>query len=666
MVSIQHTTFISPSTDLTAQSWLEMLAHTFSPAQLAVLQRACALAEPHYAGKFELTGTPLMQHALGTASILVAMHMDHETLAASILYAIPVYLPDWQEVLSAQFGASIAMLVEGISRMEQIQRLSELSVRATQDAAAHAQQIEALRKMLLAMVQDIRVVLIKLAERTQALRSLASSSAELQQRVAQTTRNIFAPLANRLGVWQMKWELEDLSVRYLEPSLYKKIAKLLDERRVDREQYIADFIARLHLALQHAGIAAEVTGRPKHIYSIINKMQRKQLDFNELYDVRAVRILVKDVQACYTALSIVHELWPAIQSEFDDYIARPKSNDYQSLHTAVIGPRGLAVEVQIRTHEMHQHSELGVAAHWRYKEGKQSEAGFDEKIAWLRQILEWQEDIAERVNSLAKFNHELFHDRVYVLTPQGKIIDLPKGATPVDFAYSLHTDLGHRTRGAKVDGSIVSLNYKLQNGQRVEILTTKIGAPSRDWINPNLGFLQSSRARAKVRNWFNNLSLDDSIAQGRAQLDKELQRLGVSAVNQEKLAQRLHFNKLDELLAALGRGLITPRRVALAIQQELPQKIIEAAKPKISKAPDEKLAANGIVVGGIGNLTTQLAKCCNPVAPQAIVGYITRDRGITIHRDDCPFMLRMLEARQERKLSAQWSTQLLSKTKPSI
>jgi len=413
-------------------------------------------------------------------------------------------------------------------------------------------------------------------------------------------------------------------------------------------------VTRLKQALSQAGIPAEVTGRPKHIYSIINKMKRKQVDFSELYDVRAVRILVDDIKGCYTALGLVHDLWPPIDGEFDDYIAHPKTNNYRSLHTAVIGPRGLALEVQIRTHEMHQHSELGVAAHWRYKEGGKSDTGFDEKIAWLRQILEWKEDLAGKGDMQEQFKNELFHDQVYVLTPQGKVIDLPKGATPVDFAYTLHTDLGHRTRGAKVDGSIVPLNYKLQNGQRVEILTIKQGAPSRDWINPSLGFLQSPRARAKVRAWFKDQNFDESVAQGRTQLDRKLHRLGVTSINQEKLAQRLHFNKLEDLLAAIGRNEITQRRIAVAIQEELPTKVIETAKSKVFRPATQLASTADITVGGVNNLMTRIAKCCNPALGDAIVGYVTRDRGITIHRKDCAFMLHLTESRRNRKLTAQW------------
>jgi GTP pyrophosphokinase len=670
------------------QAWLDNLAGLFAPAEVYAIRRAYDLAEPLYAGRTELTGTPLMRHALGAAAILASMHMDYETISAAILHAVPEYLDDWAEKIEEASGTNVKMLVEGISRMEQIQQSSEMRRPKERERKKgdDIEQIESLRKMLLAMVQDIRVVLIKLAERTQTMRNLSGATTEQQKQIALETRSIFAPLANRLGVWQLKWELEDLSVRYLEPELYKKVARLLDERRVDREQYIAKVLSQLKQTLSRAGISAEVTGRPKHIYSIINKMKHKHLDFSELYDVRAVRILVggmtrhreapeaamppssstrnqllrnneaeaEDIKGCYTALGLVHELWPPIESEFDDYIAHPKSNNYRSLHTAVIGPHNLPLEVQIRTREMHQHSELGVAAHWRYKEGAKSDARFDEKIAWLRQILEWKEDLAGKGDLQEQFRNELFHDQVYVFTPQGKVIALPRDATPVEFAYSLHTDLGHRTRGAKVDGNIVPLNYKLQNGQRVEILTVKQGGPSRDWINPSLRFLQSPRIRAKVRAWFKSQNLDENIAQGRTQLDRELHRLGVTSINQEKLAQRLHFNKLEGFLAAIGRNEITQRRMAVAIQEELPARVIETAKPNIVRPATQRTSKADITVGGVNNLMTRIAKCCNPVPPDEIVGYITRDRGITIHRKDCAFMLHLSESRLDRMLTAQW------------
>lgn len=636
--------------------WIESSAMRFSPVEVELIRRACDLATPLYSGHAELTGAPLLQHALGAATILIDMNMDVETIAATILHAVPEYLVDWRVTLESHFGANIASLVEGISRMEQIQEFSEIEGLhdPNRKSGDHAQQIESLRKMLLAMVQDIRVVLIKLAERTQTLRRLSGASTDLQKQIAQESRGIFAPLANRLGVWQIKWELEDLSLRYLEPELYKQVAKMLDERRVDREQYIIDVVTQLKYELSQAGIKGDVSGRPKHIYSIIKKMKSKHLDFSELYDVRAVRILVDNIEDCYAALGLIHNLWQPIPGEFDDYIARPKSNNYRSLHTAVSGPRNLALEVQIRTLEMHQHSELGVAAHWRYKEGGKSDTKFDEKIAWLRQILAWKDEVSDNGDLLEQFKSELFHDKVYVLTPQGKVIDLPKDATPIDFAYTLHTDLGHRTRGAKVNGSIVPLNTKLQNGQRVEILTSKHGSPSRDWLNTTLGFLQSPSARAKVRHWFKYQHFEENVAQGRTKLDRELHRAGVGAINQEKIAQKLHFQKLEDFLAAIGRGDVSEHQIALAIQEETAPKPEETSRPAASKRPTILQSQTGVVVEGVGNLQTSTAKCCKPMPPDTIVGYLTRDHGVTIHRRTCSFIARLPENRFNRVLSAQW------------
>ena len=664
MVSVTHKfTSTSNPEKFDLPAWIASLSKSFSSEEIAVISRACEFVEPLYAGRTEISGMPLLQHALGTAAILAGMNMDHEALVAAILHAVPEHLDSWMEKVAAAFGATIVILVQGMSRMEQIQDFSDTYGlhTPTKNKEDHAQQIESLRKMLLAMVEDIRIVLIKLAERTQAMRSLSGASTDNQKIIAREARGIFAPLANRLGVWQVKWELEDLALRYLEPELYKQVAKLLDERRLDREQYIADVLTQLKNELSLAGIKAEVTGRSKHINSIVNKMKRKQVEFGELYDVRAVRILVEDVKDCYTALGLVHNLWQPIPSEFDDYIAHPKSNDYRSLHTAVIGPRNLALEVQIRSHEMHQHSELGVAAHWRYKEvgqkgGSKPDTKFDEKIAWLRQILEWKEDVSDSGDMVEQFKSELFEDQVYVLTPQGKVIDLPKGSTPVDFAYTLHTDLGHRTRGAKVDGSIVPLNYKLQNGQRVEILAAKQGTPSRDWLNPALDYLHSPRARAKVRHWFKHQHYDENVSQGRTQLEREMNRLGVTSLNQEKIAQRLNFHKLEDLLAAIGRGDMTPHQIGVAIQQEMPTKVEAYIKPLLTKPATASVSTNGILVEGVGNLLTKLAKCCKPAPPDAIVAYVTRDRGVTIHRKDCSAMLRMPEQRRERVLAAGWGS----------
>ena len=599
MVSVQHPfPPLVGADNADIQTWLNALAGVFAPAEVGLIRQACEFAAPLYHGKSDLTGTPLLQHALGSASILLNLNLDHETIAAAILHAVPDWLDDWKRVLTERFGHNVAMLVDGIAKMEHVRQFSEM--RGSDNKEEAALQAESLRKMLLAMVEDIRVVLIKLAERTQTLRNLPRADAAQQQQIARETQSLFAPLANRLGIWQIKWELEDLSMRYLEPALYKQIAQHLDERRIDRERYIADLIAQLEQALTRAGIQGEVSGRPKHIYSIINKMKRKQLDFDQLYDVRAVRVLVENIEQCYAALSIVHELWLPIQKEFDDYIARPKPNGYRSLHTAVLGPRRLPVEVQIRTRQMHHDSELGVAAHWRYKENRQAESALDQKVAWLRQVLAWKAELADNGELQQPLRDEMQQDRVYVLTPQGKVIDLPQGATPVDFAYVLHTDLGHRTRGAKVDGNIVPLKHTLQTGQRVEILTVKQGGPSRDWINPQLGYLQSARARAKVRHWFAEQNQDDSIAQGRALLERELHRIGVNDINQEKLAQKLRYNKPDDLLAALGRGDITPRRVSLAITPEAPA-------PRKIPAGQQPTHAPRILIDGVNNLTLYLS-----------------------------------------------------------
>ncbi len=657
MVSVLNpNSILLASNDSDVSLWIESLEKRFSPTDIQLIRHACDLAAPLYAGNAEVTGTPLLQHALGAATILIDMNMDVETIAATILHAVPERLVDWHTTLEARFGNNIVGLVEGISRMEKIQAFSEIEGLHDSDIknADHAQQVESLRKMLLAMVQDIRVVLIKLAERTQTLRCLSGASPSQQKRIAQESKGIFAPLANRLGVWQIKWELEDLSLRYLEPQLYKDVAKMLDERRVDREQYIIDIVNHLKDELNHAEIKGEVTGRPKHIYSIIKKMESKCLDFSELYDVRAVRILVDDIKDCYTALGLIHNLWQPIPGEFDDYIARPKSNNYRSLHTAVSGPRGLALEVQIRTVEMHQHSELGVAAHWRYKEGGKSDAKFDEKVAWLRQILAWKDEVADSGDLLEQFKSELFQDKVYVLTPQGKVIDLPTGATPIDFAYTLHTDLGHRTRGAKVDGSIVPLNTKLQNGQRVEILTSKLGSPSRDWLNATLGFLQSPGARAKVRHWFKYQHFEGNVTQGRAKLDRKLHRAGVGAINLEKIAQKLQFQKLEDFLAAIGRGDISEHQIALTIQDEVAPKQEQVAKPLAPRRPSIIKPQTEVVIEGIGNLQTSTAKCCKPMPQDAIVGYLTRDHGVTIHRKACTFIARLPEERRDRVLNAQW------------
>ena len=581
------------------------------------------------------------QHALGTALQVVDLHLDAQSVAAALLLGLPLD----EHTLAPM---DVIKLAQGVAKMDSVAQL----------IAGHTEannQVENLRQMLLAMVEDVRVVLIKLAERAHALRLVtpcAEDSARWQ--VAQEVRELFAPLANRLGVWQIKWEMEDLSFRILEPEHYKQIATSLDEKRLDRERYIADVLVILRQELAAAGIAAEVTGRPKHIVSIINKMKRKNLAFEQLYDIRAVRILVPELKDCYTALGIVHHLWQPISGEFDDYIAHPKSNDYRSLHTGMIGPENKAMEVQIRTFDMHNYAELGVAAHWRYKEGAVKATGSEDKIAWLRQILLWKDDLADGQALADLFRNELFQDRIYVLTPQGRVVDLAAGASPVDFAYHLHTDLGHRCRGAKVDGAIVPLNTPLKNGQRVEILSAKQGTPSRDWLNPALGYLVTPRARAKVRHWFRYQYFAENIAQGRDMLERELRRLGAVDVNTDKIAQKLNEPKGDEFFAAIGRGDISIKQLSDAIMSQLaPAPLVPAVKRTLVSKSSNKVDA--VLIGGVDGLPVTLARCCEPVPPVAIIGYATQGRGVTVHRASCSNMLRVQGERKARLLAASWA-----------
>jgi GTP pyrophosphokinase len=572
-------------------------------------------------------------------------------LIAGVLHHVPHHLDVYRDKLHTAFGAVVAHLVEGVSRMNRIGILGK-------ENAAHATeqggQVEALRKMLLAMAEDIRVVIISLADRLQTIRYVATNDIPGRPMIAHETLDIFAPLASRLGLWQIKWELEDLSFRVLEPERYKKIARLLEDTRINRERYIALVVEKLRHELQQAGISAEVTGRPKHIYSIHKKMKRKEVDFGEIHDARAVRILVNDVKDCYAALGVVHNLWIPVPKEFDDYIAKPKGNDYRSLHTAVTGPEDKVVEVQIRTHEMHRHSEMGVAAHWRYKEGAKRDAPYEEKIAWLRQILEWKNDVDDAGELAEHFKTALFQDTIYVLTPKGKIIALPQGATPVDLAYQLHTDLGHRCRGAKVDGVMVPLDYRLQNAQRVEIIAAKHGGPSRDWLNPSLEYLGSQRARQKVRQWFNSRERD-LVAQGRAIAEKELQRHGMMALALDKLAARFKFTKIEAFFAALARGEINSRQLEEALRTE-PETVASTVEvPKLARSAHQP--SGGVLIVGVDKLLTLLAKCCKPVPPDPIVGFVTRGRGITIHRRECASLARLAEKSGDRLVAAQWNAE---------
>ncbi|MFQ5471005.1 MAG: GTP diphosphokinase, partial [Gammaproteobacteria bacterium] len=500
-----------------------------------------------------------------------------------------------------------------------------------------------------------RVVMIKLADRTHNMRTLSALPREKQRRIARETLDIYAPLANRLGIWQIKWELEDLSFRYLDPALYKNIAKMLDERRVDREQYIKEVIEILQEALSRAGIKFEISGRPKHIFSIWYKMQRKNIDYHQVYDVRGIRILTNEISGCYAALGIVHSLWQYIPGEFDDYIATPKENNYQSIHTAVIGPRGKTVEIQIRTHEMHKNNELGVAAHWRYKEGSTEDQVFDEKISWLRQLMEWKDEISDASDFVDQLKSDIFEDRIYVFTPKGKVIDLPKGSTPLDFAYQIHTEVGHHCRGAKVNGNMVPLTYQLKTGQQVDVLTVKNATPSRDWINPHRGYLKTNRAKNKVQHWFKQQDHEKNVVEGRNTLEKELKRLGLASVNFSTLATKYKFDDIDEFYGAIARGDIKTAHVINAAQQLVePQVKQEIDKFTLQKPVSSENKQGDIQIQGIGNLLTNIANCCKPVPGDEIGGYITRGRGVTIHRSDCANMLRYSVQCPERVIAVNW------------
>ncbi|MBL8522820.1 MAG: bifunctional (p)ppGpp synthetase/guanosine-3',5'-bis(diphosphate) 3'-pyrophosphohydrolase [Betaproteobacteria bacterium] len=594
------------------------------------------------------------QHVAG---VLLDIDADDESLAAALIVTTLPKGEIEQDMIVEAFGADTMALVSGVLRAGRIE-----NVRGNEGAGKNAgPSIETLRKMLLAMADDVRVVLIMLAERVIAMRGMTKAEEQIRRATGMQTRDLFAPLANRLGVFQIKWELEDLSFRFLEPELYKRIAGYLDGKRGERESYIHRVVDELRDEVEKLGVKAEIAGRPKHLWSIHRKMQSKNLPFEKLYDVRAVRVLVDTVADCYTVLGLVHDRWQPIPGEFDDYIAQPKANNYQSLHTAVVGPEGKTLEVQIRTHEMHVASEHGVAAHWRYKEGGKSKSAadkkFESKIAWLRQVLEWNRELADQGGFSEQVKQGLFNDTIYVFTPQGKVIDLTAGSTPVDFAYHVHTDLGHRCRGAKIDGQIVPLSTKLQNAQRVEILAAKQGGPSRDWLNPQLGFLHSPRAQAKVRNWFRQEYFEVDVAHGRQTMEKELARAGATALALEKVALGLGHKVLDECLAAIGRNEITPHQIEVALRELTAPKVDEIAPAEevaLTESRQTTKTSSGVLVLGLNNIATMVAKCCKPMPGDAIVGFVTKARGVTVHRQDCINITSLAAEQRERLMPAEW------------
>lgn len=590
------------------------------------------------------------------AQILLDLRLDTASLVAAILYrAVREGRLALQRV-EREFGAEVAKLIEGVLRMAAIS-----AIQKTSDEVVLGQrqaQVENLRKMLVAMIDDVRVALIKLAERTTAIRAVKDGPDDKRLRVAEEVFNIYAPLAHRLGIGHLKWELEDLAFRYLQPDAYKKIARLLDEKRLARQDYIKEVVEHLRHELLDAGIKCDVYGRAKHIYSIWRKMNRKNLDFSQIYDIRAVRILVPELKDCYAALGIVHSQWRHIPNEFDDYIANPKENGYRSLHTAVIGPEGKVLEVQIRTHTMHEDAELGVCAHWLYKgtDVNAKDQGYEQKIAWLRQVLEWHEELDNLPELAGELRADINPDRIYVFTPEGHVVDLPPKATPVDFAYRVHTEVGNKCRGAKVNGRIVPLTYLLKNGEQVEILTSANAHPSRDWLYPEGGYIHTTRARAKVAHWFKLQARDQNIEEGRQLVFRELDRLDLVNEPMHDIAKDMNMKAVDDMYAAVGAGDLRVGQIVHAVlkradtgvlQQELPL----SRKPETAERPAN---AEGIYIEGVGNLLTTLAQCCQPVPGDDIRGYVTVGRGVTVHRSDCENLLHLEAIEPQRVLQVSW------------
>ena len=639
------------------EKWAQALP--FSDEERSALLDICAIGRELIKDDSELE--ILLLRGKEMVEILTTLHMDLSTLKAAILFPFfdSQLLDDKQ--LNQQVSKEISVLLKGVKDMAAIGALQDL--RTEQPSEVH---VDNLRRMLLAMVDDVRAVVIKLSERIVHLREVKNADEEVRVLAAKEIANIYAPLANRLGIGQLKWELEDMSFRYLHPAIYKQIAKQLDERRIDRESYINDFVAQLNKMLKAQGIKAEVYGRPKHIYSIWRKMQKKELDFSELYDVRAVRVIAERLQDCYGILGIVHTNWHHIPQEFDDYVANPKPNGYQSIHTVVYGEGangGKNIEIQIRTKQMHEDAELGVAAHWKYKEGESAgRGGFEDKIAWLRKLLQWQEDVAESGDLVEELRSQVFEDRVYVFTPKGEVIDLPSGSTPLDFAYYIHSLVGHRCKGAKVGGRIVPFTYQLQTGDQVEIITQKEPNPSRDWLNPNLGYVNSSRARAKIQTWFKKQDREGNIIAGREILEAELLRHRFTMSEAEQSKERFNVSTLEDLLAGIGGGDIRLNQVINYIQTQL-------NKPTAEEADQQALAQVGkntslldkrkgygdhIVVEGVGNLMTTVAGCCHPLPGESICGFITQGRGISVHRRDCEQFKNLARTHPERLIEASW------------
>jgi GTP pyrophosphokinase len=653
----------------TIEQLMENLPPNYTEADRELILRAYRVAEEAHRQQKRASGEPYITHCLAVAGILAELRVPAEVVAAGLLHDTAEDTYVTLDDLRRDFGETIAHLVDGVTKMSALPRVSRdetpISDNDTNDAGETPSEespflsrrkpdlvAETLRKTLMYIGEDVRVVLIKLADRLHNMRTLGYMPEEKRRRIAQQTLDIFAPLANRLGIWQIKWELEDLSFRYLEPEKYRDIAARLAARREDRQAEIDRIIARMRKVLEEHGIQAEISGRPKHIYSIYRKMVDKGKSFDEVMDVRGVRLIVADKETCYLALGVVHAHWRPIPKEFDDYIAAPKDNGYQSLHTAVVWEDGRPLEVQIRSVEMHQKAEYGIAAHWRYKEGRGHDEEFEKHIAELRRMMDWKQEVTDAQEFVEAVKNDVLPERVYVLTPKGDIIDLPAGSTPIDFAYHIHTDIGHRCRGAKVNGKPVPLNYKLKSGDRVEILTTRQGGPSRFWLSEGLGYVKTSRARSKIRLWFKKQDRQQNISQGRLLLERELNRLGLRNVNIENLAHNLGYKTTDDLYIAIGCGDITVSRVVRQISESQPPAEVFNITPSTPRPQQD----SGIRVVGLKGLLTNLARCCNPTPPDPIIGYVTRGRGVSIHRQDCANILRARERERERLIRVEWGS----------
>ncbi len=630
-----------------------------TPNDRAIIERAYSRAEAAHDGQIRKSGEPYFTHCLAVATILAEMHLDAEAIAAGLLHDTIEDTDITYEDIREEFSDIVANLVDGVTKLKKLPINVDKDHTGKRPREAN-REVEYIRKMLLTMGDDVRTVLVKLADRLHNMRTLGYMPPHKQQRIARETMEIFAPLANRLGIWQIKWELEDLCFRYLEPEAYRSIAKSIDERRADRESYLSTIVDQLRAELNANGIDdAIITGRPKHIYSIYRKMQRKQLPFNEIFDVRAVRVILQTSPQCYLALGVVHNLWRPIAEEFDDYVAAPKDNFYQSLHTAVIDENGKTLEIQIRTMEMHEHAEYGVAAHWRYKEGKQHDIHLQKRLNYLRRLMEFGPDVRDDAEAFVdSMKNEVFQDRVYAYTPKGDIIDLPVGSTPVDFAYHIHTDIGHRCRGAKVNARLVGLNHQLKTGDQIEIITSKRGGPSMDWLNPDLGYVKTSRALSKIRYWFRKLNRDKHISLGREVLERELKRVGVlDSMTFDTVANLFNFSRLEDFLAAVGAGDINAGQIGhRVLDEEREQKKLEDVSTIFKTRPRSTALklddSSGVKIQGTGGLMVNLANCCNPMPSDDIVGYITRGRGVTVHRQDCPNILSISDP--ERLIEVSW------------